>query len=175
MSIIHEALRKAQESRLNAAQTTPVQEPAANPAPEVSAHVPKTPAPQAAPIKERAPEPKISLELVDRSPVFWRALGVTSLLGLLLVGIVGVSTGFHLKKISFFGPRAHVVKPTFVSAPVNLVLNGIMLDGNHRVAVINDQTYQVGDVIEGKKITSISIDHVTMQNGQSIFELRTRV
>jgi hypothetical protein len=89
--------------------------------------------------------------------------------------MIGVSTGFHRKKISFLWPRAHVEKPTFVSAPVNLVLNGIMMDGSHRVAVINDQTYQVGDVIEGKKITSISIDHVTMQNGQSVFELRTRV
>lgn len=147
-------------------------------------HVPQTPAHHAQPIKEARQKTRASIEALVQSPNVWRALGTTSLLGLFLVGMVATPSIFHvhmnIKTLPFFShlnakPLAENKEKPIVAAPTNLVLNGIMMEGQHRVAVINDQTYEVGDRIDDKKITAISIDRVTLQNNQNSFELKTRV
>lgn len=175
MSIIHEALKKTQEIKA-------LSENSAEQMNKARVH----PADARVDLIREAHPQKPSLEEASESPIFWRAFGVTSLLGLFLVGVVGASSIFHfqshIKAPHLFSHQAikppqyaqNKVKPMLM-APEHLVLNGIMLEGQHRVAVINDQIYQVGDQIEDKKITGIAFDHVSLQNSQNRFELKTRV
>jgi len=46
--------------------------------------------------------------------------------------------------------------------PSVLELGGTMLKGNQRVALINDDIYEVGNSIEGKKITEILLAEVKL-------------
>jgi hypothetical protein len=39
-----------------------------------------------------------------------------------------------------------------------------METGNERVALINDDVYALGDTVDGKKITSITLKEVTLQD-----------
>lgn len=187
MSIIHEALKKTQEMKTGTESAldkkpeinSPPIQPSKAKVHQASSHAKR--------IRKSSSQTEASVEVFSESPVFWRALGVTSLLGLFLVGMVGVSSMFHFQAhlkvpTTFFSKKAgagpqyagNAVK-SLMPAPAYWVLNGIMLEGQHRVAVINDQIYQVGDQIEDKKITDIAFDHVSLQNAQNRFELKTRV
>lgn len=179
MSIIHEALKKTQKSM-------------------DAAHLPEKPI-QSAPIK-RAPvketphlERKVRVPHTpaasEANPFPWRLVGMGSILSLFLVATIGASSLLHFQPsfhaISAFAKNAapsnqvrteyaHNALQPISLASSHLILNGTMLEGRHRVAVINDQIYQIGDSVENKKITGISIDQVTLQDGKNVFELRGR-
>jgi hypothetical protein len=44
----------------------------------------------------------------------------------------------------------------------NLVLNGVLLSDNEKMALINNKTYHVGDNVEGRKVVSIEFDSVRL-------------
>jgi hypothetical protein len=56
--------------------------------------------------------------------------------------------------------------------PGELVLNGTSLIDGKRVALINDEIYQVGEIINGKKITSINLNKIELQDDEKIITLR---
>jgi len=58
--------------------------------------------------------------------------------------------------------------------PDDLILNGLsVIDGKY-VALINDEIYQVGAVVNGKTITSISNGVVELRNDEKIFTIKVR-
>ena len=50
------------------------------------------------------------------------------------------------------------------SAPITLNIHGIMSNSNGNLVLINDQVYQEGDLVDGAKITKISLDSITLLN-----------
>ncbi len=58
--------------------------------------------------------------------------------------------------------------------PDSLVLNGTMVVDNQRVALINDEIYEVGDYINGKKIVDISLEKVDLLSGDDVISLSVR-
>lgn len=53
-----------------------------------------------------------------------------------------------------------------------LILNGVMISGLEKIALINSQPYHVGDIVLGMKIVAIEFNSVKLQEGNDIFELR---
>lgn len=71
--------------------------------------------------------------------------------------------------------RAHIVnqipkKRTY--KPGELVLNGTSLIDGRRVALINDEIYEIGEVIDGKKITSINLNKIELSDNETVVTLR---
>jgi hypothetical protein len=71
--------------------------------------------------------------------------------------------------------RAHIVrkapkKRTY--KPGELVLNGTSIIDGKRVALINDEIYEVGETIDGKKITSINLNKIELSDSEKIITLR---
>jgi len=74
-------------------------------------------------------------------------------------------------------------KPRQTSAPTSakkriyksndLVLNGTSLIDEKYAALINDEIYEVGDIINGKKITLIDLNKVELQDNDTIITLKT--
>lgn len=106
--------------------------------------------------------PYVSEPRVANNNFPWKVAGLCSFAGLLLVASLGAPSVFHyhpnfkmfssLAKKPSPGPElADNKERPIVTAPTNLVLTGTMLEGQHRLAVINHQTYQVGDQIDEKK------------------------
>jgi len=58
--------------------------------------------------------------------------------------------------------------------PDDLVLNGISVVDGTKVALINDEIYQVGDIVNNKEITSIGGGVVELRNDEKIFTLKVR-
>ena len=56
----------------------------------------------------------------------------------------------------------------------DLILNGTSIVDGASVALINDEIYEIGDVINGKKVISIGLDKVELQDDEKIFTLRVR-
>jgi hypothetical protein len=74
---------------------------------------------------------------------------------------------FKPKKLNFgFGTKSKNSKPLSAAnnnlPPGAIILNGITSMGDKRVALINNEIYQVGETIEGKKITDISMEKVEL-------------
>lgn len=65
-------------------------------------------------------------------------------------------------------PKKRIYKPG------DLVLNGISFIDGTKVALINDEIYQVGDVVNNKEITSISDGTVELRNDEKIFTIKVR-
>jgi hypothetical protein len=59
------------------------------------------------------------------------------------------------------------------AAPGGLSLTGVMLAGQNSVAIINNHSYQLGDMINGMKVIGIEINKVQLLNGQQIVVLRS--
>jgi len=54
-----------------------------------------------------------------------------------------------------------------------LVLNGTSFVDGKKVALINDEIYEIGDIINGKKIIRIDINRVELQDKEGVVALRT--
>lgn len=73
------------------------------------------------------------------------------------------SSRFHIAK--------HIPKKRVYKAG-DLVLNGISFIDGIKVALINDEIYQIGDVVNSKKITSINRDTVELRDNEKIFTIK---
>lgn len=58
--------------------------------------------------------------------------------------------------------------------PDDLVLNGISFVGGKKVALINDEIYEAGDIVNGKTITSIGLNEVKLRDDEKIFTIKVR-
>jgi len=56
--------------------------------------------------------------------------------------------------------------------PGELVLNGTSLIDGKRVALINDEIYQIGETIDGKKIISINLNKIELSDDETIITLK---
>ena len=64
--------------------------------------------------------------------------------------------------------------PGWASARNNLILNGIMMDQNKMVALINGEIYETGDLIDGKEIKKITLERVELTDGEKVTTLSVR-
>jgi len=58
--------------------------------------------------------------------------------------------------------------------PGELVLNGTSLIDGKQVALINDEIYEIGGIVNGKEITSIGLNEVKLRDDQKVFTLKIR-
>jgi len=76
--------------------------------------------------------------------------------------------------------RFHEEKPERAEHSTNghgAILEMILIAGNTKIAMFGGEIYRVGDVIDGYKITAITIDTVTADAGDGssrIFNIRRR-
>jgi len=80
-------------------------------------------------------------------------------------------------KIKSRSSQLRVFKPTpkkRVYSPGELILNGTSLMDGKKVALINDEIYELGDVIEGRKITSIIPNEVELRDDEKIITIKVR-
>ena len=67
-------------------------------------------------------------------------------------------------------PLAQVTVPASISAsvqnplPITLNVQGIMASGGHNIALINNRVHEEGDVINGIKILKISLESITVEH-----------
>lgn len=72
------------------------------------------------------------------------------------------------------GMSPEIKFPMGASFKNNPVLNGIMLNQNKVVALINGEIYEVGDYLNGKKVTKITMDRVELQDENEVLTLSVR-
>ncbi|MCK5260093.1 MAG: hypothetical protein KAJ70_03440 [Candidatus Omnitrophica bacterium] len=56
--------------------------------------------------------------------------------------------------------------------PGELVLNGTSIIDGKRVALINDEIYEIGETINGKKVTNINLNQIELSDNEKIITLR---
>ncbi len=71
-------------------------------------------------------------------------------------------------------PGASAAPEIKFSTPKNLVLNGIMINQNKMVALINGEIYEVGDYIGAQKVNKITLDRVELRDGDEVTILNVR-
>lgn len=71
-------------------------------------------------------------------------------------------------------PIAHIPPAERPYKTGELVLNGTSLIDGKRVALINDEIYEIGETVEGKEIIGISLNRVELRDGQKIVILKVR-
>ena len=79
----------------------------------------------------------------------------------------GRPTSLELARNPFIRPPAVLVtgadgRPAFLNVPPGLFLSGVLNGGNRMAAIINHETYGVGDVVDNKRITRITREGVEM-------------
>lgn len=98
---------------------------------------------------------------------------------LLLLAVIGLGMTYltmplnkprHKPVLTSQAPAKPISKP--IVRIVKLKLNGVFLSNDENVAMINQDMYRLGDVIEGLKIVSIQLDSVVLQNDKQTLELR---
>jgi len=89
------------------------------------------------------------------------------------LGLIGVSI-LALLVSYFFMRHFHHSKPVVVAEkhPV-LVLNGVMLSPQDKIAIINNREYHIGDQLAGMKIINMDMNSVVLQNKSGKYTLRT--
>jgi len=75
------------------------------------------------------------------------------------------SSRFHITK---HVPKKRAYKPG------DLVLNGISTIDGKRVALINDEIYRVGEIVNNKTITNIGHDTVELRDDEEIITIKVR-
>jgi hypothetical protein len=94
------------------------------------------------------------------------------------VGVIIISSLF----ISLFIYSPVIIKK-FKSKPLSIVsakipplaLNGVFISPKSRLVEINQQFFQVGEVVNGMKILSISYNKITFRKGDKLLELQVPV
>lgn len=160
MSIIHEALKKAQVDlqRNEKKQDDTIH--ASSP---------------------RKPSPKSSIK-THRRLIRLKFIFSGGLFALLIGGIL-ITLPQHITSLKFvFIPHKNlaVKKPHKTNIAMNtssnnkdskLSLSGIVISGNKQGAIINHHLYQVGDSIDNMHIIAISVNKVELQDNQKIITL----
>jgi len=67
-----------------------------------------------------------------------------------------------------------IAKHTPLKAPINLVLRGVFISDNEKVALINNKMLHVGDSYQGIKVLAIQLDKVKLKKDNFEFFLSQR-
>ena len=188
MSIIHEALKKAQTDyqkvRLQNSSTPtplPVDTPAAAPLPPPEKQkLQRDPSTIAAILKAKPKQ--------DHQSVVYRWIFLLTLLAGLSTLVIYTKKSPSVPQLpaetssqtasvpaSAPGPAEMVSIPDPVPAKQpSLTLNGTMMMGDKRVALINNKIYELGESIDGWQIISISLNKVELKNAETTMTLSAR-
>lgn len=116
-------------------------------------------------VKEDAPDPK--------NKKIWFNTTVASIcLFLILLGAFSASL-FHLMSQSKKS-SAKSTESQYVTTFDTLTLNGTIMMGDKRVALINNEIYETGDYIRGMKIINIDMKKIEMLSNGEIVILEVR-
>lgn len=192
MSIIHEALKKVQVNLGHSEKKTAPKEPTENfsknlsqiydklhqgedKKPAAGKSIPEDTKKQtpASSVPERTPDPKpkaSSKSILTFFLFVFIAVAIVILLQLALFQKISTSTVTRT-------PTARPIPNQIFKSPISrnplstqkssqiLVLKGIsMIDKNKKVALINDAIYEVGDMVQNKKVVAITLDKVDLQD-----------
>lgn len=71
-------------------------------------------------------------------------------------------------------PVIHVSVPikTEMAYQGKLVLNGVFLSGQEKLALINNQSFRLGDTVDGMKIINIDMNSIKLNNANGTFVMR---
>ncbi|MDP2653890.1 MAG: hypothetical protein Q8Q08_07660 [Candidatus Omnitrophota bacterium] len=159
MSIINDALKKVQNNlQSNGAgpeKVLPI--PQAAPALQAASVPPaaavRVPPPKPEKIRQAAETVITPQTVADKSAGKKEGLiiGICVLICAVLVFLIIYLVGEYNRSRTWMGKAG---------SPHRIVIKGIMAMGDRNVLLINDEVYEVGDSVQGKKIVKISLDRV---------------
>ncbi len=173
MSIINDALKKAQNRMNQEKSNAPLEgaethnpqtdnstklgdERFARPAQQAETPQPKQPAKLSPAAKPQSP-PRAEKQSAPRKGSAKKWLGIS--IGLVLLMTAGSLWFFNL--LPFSAENSHTAgTQNRPQGDGGLHLSGIMTMGEKRVALINDDIYELGDIVAGKRIVEIERDKV---------------
>jgi len=150
MSIINDALKKAQNT-LNAKESLTVA-PGTTDTEVIPAAVPPAkPILKEIPVQPRQPQRKQNKETL--------LVAVTiSVCVAILAGMIVLFN--HIAATGLPGKTAPLPADAFI-------INGVMVENNKTVALINNEIFEVGETVNGKKILNITLDRIdVLENGE---------
>ena len=72
-------------------------------------------------------------------------------------------------------PKMSVTSAKKIAVSRNpLVLNGVFLSTQEKMAFINHQAFHLGDTVEGMRLVKIDLEKVTLKKGAETFELQLK-
>ena len=152
MSIINEALKKAQQirknSKSNRADTAP------------------TPEAQA----ESKPDPK-KPRVIDKAQFLftWKMASLLTVAALLIVMLFANQQ----RVMSYTHTYAQKATNPSIHHKIKIAFEGVMLSDDARIALINKQSMHVGDAINGMRIIAINLDSIDLQSENGAIELKS--
>lgn len=166
MSIIHDALKKVQQGLTPPAEETKTD--TSTTAPEASGYIYTAPdtVETLPPVKNKIQSVSVQVCTV----LITTAITIASIEYIYQQFQINMPTVKKFAQKSFFSlvhkktlPQTpEKLKPLAQFATLNV--RGIMANGPNNLALINDQVYQEGDVVNGIKIVKISLDSITVIN-----------
>jgi hypothetical protein len=171
MSIIHDALRKTQNKMDNkdAKAGQPGPDPTSDAQKDVNIiyeklHQKKVDhsVPPGSPVKSAKTQPEKKAN--QAGPVLFLFLLIFALGGTVYF-IYFKGKKINLPKPHFSSNSSHSrkTKPVPTYGDNEIVLNGTMMMGDRQVALINNEIYELGETVKGKKIVSISLQKVELE------------
>lgn len=97
----------------------------------------------------------------------WIVASMLTIAGLLVIIDLSNFQGFQNAK-RFAMAAVNKTKSQF-----KLVLDGVIVSDNTRIAMINKQPMQVGDVVNGMKIVAINLETIQLLDEKGVVELKT--
>lgn len=164
MSIINDALKKTQ-TNMDPKETKDVSKIYEKLHPPASTPPPRP----ASPSGSKQPEPPKQPVKKSQAPAI---LAIVCIL-CVVTGVLVAALFFSKQKSSelskkftntFFKPKAPKPAPARVYRPGEIVLNGTMMMSDHRVALINDKIFEIGDVIDGRELLDVSFNKITLKD-----------
>ena len=96
------------------------------------------------------------------------------LTSLFVVAATITITNQHAKNAALSQKKVVPVKPIVAIAQApRLMLEGVFLSENEKLAMINHHTYHEGDNVHGMQIVNIAFDQVTLKNNNRLIKLRS--
>lgn len=187
MSIINDALKRAQKNMAKTETKDTKKDPSKDqPAEKPVAKGPVYPTPKAAPSAPPPPPKSDSKKVEDKTDekkkkIWLRTLAVIVAIFFLITGIL-MATLFFLKKRSTDSSDPTNIRRNYQPRQITrtykegeLVLSGISLIENKRVAIINGDIYEEGDIVDGNQIINIELHRVILKDTSGkVIHLKTK-
>ncbi|MCA9402984.1 MAG: hypothetical protein KC897_04325 [Candidatus Omnitrophica bacterium] len=182
MSIINDALKRAQQRMKKGGQDAPpenssVQDLTREQKPPSVQH------PHPHPHLHPRPKPEGDKPSLKKKKVWYRTVSALVVIFFFITGILLATLFFLMKRSATETDPTAVLRREYMPKPLKrnfkpgeLILSGTSFVEDKRVALINDGIYEVGDIVEGYRVTSIELREVQLENlrGDNAIVLRTR-
>lgn len=163
MSIINDALKRAQKNLEKIGKAPEQKE-----EPKV-AELTKDVRPRSHPLPPIQPDKKGNTH--KKKKMWYQTVSVLVVLFFLVIGIFGATLFFLMKRSASGETEGDKVRRNYMPKkmtqtykPGELVLSGTSLIENKRVALINGDIYEPGDIVEGYRIISVDLSKVELQS-----------